>query len=185
MEDRPYAVVVKNGITCFVLPRRARTFFQKAGGWCILGITVLVAGGGGWILFWLSINGGLDGHVFQWVLLGGLVVCAAALKIGWTTFRGGQGEIRVCGEGDFLRVTDNRDGGDWEKHVLSSITGFLILDAGEDFAPKDNMSLWAKRADGTKRCIVNDYPKWVLEMLAVDLEKMLAEAKTQPKDSEE
>ena len=177
MEDRPYAVVVDQGVTRFVLPLRSRTIFQKIGGACILAGMVVIPIGA-CLLVWALSQNGLNLGALKWGIIGGVVGCGAAVKYGWAAFQGAQAEVCICPDGDYLRATHIRGArADWETVPLSKLDCLRVVDVSGDFGPKDNVAVWARRTDNRTDVLVRDYPKWVIEMLVADLEHIITEAK--------
>jgi len=189
VECRPYAVVVERGITRFILPRRARTLLQKMGatGLIVLGTGTLVGIG---FIAWqaLTLGGGqFLIHGGHWIILILAVILPLPFRYGWLLLRGGQGELRVSVDGNFLRASDGLGisseniglSVEWEHLLLSQIDTFCIQDAEEISKPKENTELWARRLDGTKTCIMHDYPRWLFEELLVELEGFVRQAKSE------
>jgi hypothetical protein len=189
MEGRPYAVLESNGITRFLLPRRARTVWLKAAGAAMMATgagMVLVVGYLGWLLLRHG-DGPLAIHGAQWIAMLLLVVSPVPLKYGWEILRGGQGEVRVCVAGNFLRATDGVAlsalffglSVEWEHLLLTDIETLQIEDVREPFMPKENAYLWVRRLNGMRVRILSDYPRWLLEELAAEIEPLIEESRKQ------
>ncbi len=186
MNDRLYEVSIEKGMTCFILPLRIRSAKQKIVGASLIGLGLGLSMVGIITLrqlpqfVWrLPMHGGI------WVIVAGVVACAAPLKFGRDLMYGGHGEVRASVEGDVLRVM-HRVGKkeEWEVLPLTRIERLEVTDMGGRFRPEENAWLTGQHMDGTRVRIALDYPRWLLEALAVHLRTMIQEAKEQAGDGQ-